>query len=424
MTLGDNVVRFSPDGSYFTTSGVLGLENTVRQTYDLSGSDTVGVWVRPNTLPGSGMNADVFRIVDDQAVGLDFYHRNEIRIGLLEDGAGTTNWVYEISASSGSPPDRLVVVGTSAVEVGKWYHVLGCKNDTYSARLFVNGVAETLESVGVPSQNNNTRTSAMGFDNRRGSRPFGFLSQVDHENFDGDIHSIAVWNAPLSDEAVKSVYNGGWKDLDLTDDRNPCYNDGVNLVHWWRLGQGITDAHPEGNEFIADWLNSGGISVTEQEGVIEQSDILSIGEAPSGTSVNFDGASSMSTPTAVPVGIVNEWTVSAWIKPREVLTTDSDILYIGPDSGEADSILISQNGDTANDPLVVTVKDLGGTTIFAHEYNTVLTEDEWQHVGVTWDGAILNTYLDGSLLSPDVVVAGAGVSQVDSSRAQLMNAIE
>ena len=417
MTLGDNAVRFSPDGSYFTTSGVLGLENTVRQAYDVGESHSVGIWLRPNILPGSGMKSDAFRIVDSRVVGrfgLFRYHRNEITIGLIEDGAGTTNWRYEISESFGSPPVRLVVVGTSAVEIGKWYHVLGCKNSTYSARLFVNGVSETLELAGVPFQNNNDRFGGIGFDNRLGERPF--LDQVNHENFDGDIHSVALWNLAISDEAVRSVYNGGWKDLDLTDDRNPCYNDGVNLAHWWRLGQGITDAHTFGNEFIADWVDFGGISITEQEGIIEQSDILSIGDAPSGTSVDFDGASAMSTPTAVPIGIVNEWTVSAWIKPREVLTTDSDILYIGPDSSEADSILISQNGDTDNDPLVVTVKDTAGTTIFAHEYNNVLTEDEWHHIGVTWDGAALNTYLDGSLLTPDVVGAGAGIAQVDSSR--------
>ena len=57
------------------------------------------------------------------------------------------------TAYFGNPPDTLIVVGISAVEVGKWYHVLGCKNDIYSARLFINGVSETLESVGVPPSN-------------------------------------------------------------------------------------------------------------------------------------------------------------------------------------------------------------------------------------------------------------------------------
>ncbi len=418
MTLGDNVVRFSPDGSYFTTNGILGLENSVRQVYGTAESHTCGVWARPASLPGTGLDADVFRITDDRPLGrfgAFFFHRNEIRIGLLEDGAGTVNWTYTITASFGSPPDTMIVVGTTPVEVGKWYHILACKNDTYSARLFINGVSETLETVGVPPSNANTRsTAAVGFD----SSPASDWIAPDHPHgpFDGDVHSAALWNIAISEEAVRSVYSGGWKDLDLRDDRNPGYNDAVNLVHWWRFGQGATDAHPEGNEFMTDWVDSGGISITEQEGVVEQSDILKVGEAPAGTSVDFDGTSSMSTPTAVPIGVVNEWTVSAWIKPREVLTTDSDIIYIGPDSSGADSILISQNGDTANDPLVVAVKDTAGTTIFAHEYHTVLSEDEWQHVAATWDGASLNTYLDGELLTPDVIGAGAGTSQANSSR--------
>ena len=417
MTLGDNIVRFSPDGSFFTTNGFLGLENSVRQVYGTAESHSCGVWARPSSLPTSGQDADVFRIADDRPLGRFasfFFHRNELRIGLLENGAGIVNWTYTITATSGSPPDTMILVGTTPVEVGKWYHILGCKNDTFTARLFVNGVSETLELVGVPPSNNNVKRSGIGFD----FSPATDWIAPDHHhgNFNGDIHSVALWNIAISEEAVRSVYNGGWKDLDLNDDRNPAYNDAVNLVHWWRIGQGITDAHTAGNEFIVDWVDSGGISITEEEGTLEQSDILKVGESPSGTSVDFDGASAMSTPTAVPIGVVNEWTVSAWIKPRNVLTTDSDIMYIGPDSSEIDSILISQNGDTANDPLVVTVRDTAGTTIFAHEYNNVLTEDEWQHVGVTWDGATLNTYLDGSLLIPDVVGVGAGVAQADSSR--------
>lgn len=418
MVLGDIVKRFSPDGSFFTTNGFLGLENSVRQVYGTAESHTCGVWARPASLPSTGLDADVFRIADDRVLGragVFYNHRNEIRIGLLEDGAGTVNWTYTITHHSGSPPVTMILVGTSLVEVGKWYHIVGCKNDTFAARLFINGVSETLELVGVPASNANTRsTCAVGFDS---SPALGWIAPDHmHGNFDGDVHSAALWDIAISEEAVRSVYNGGWKDLDLRDDRNPGYNDAVNLVHWWRLGQGVTDAHTAGNEFVVDWVDSGGIDISEEEGTLEQSDILKVGEAPAGTSVDFDGASSMSTPTAVPMGIVNEWSVSAWIKPREVLTTDSDILYIGPDDSEIDSILISQNGGTANDPLVVTIKDTAGTTIFSHEYNGVLSEDEWHHVGVTWDGATLNTYLDGTLLTPDVIGAGAGIAQVDSSR--------
>ncbi len=395
MALGDTVKRFSPDGSYFTTGGTLGLENNTPAVYGVGPSHTIACWVRPDSLPATDTEEVIFRLWSGSGAAY------QIELG-IQNVSGTTTFYYRVSDNAGSSTVTLESTTTPVADV--WYQVLGCKNDVYSGRLFINAVSEDL-LIGVPAQSDAVRSSSVGLDGYDASR-----------NFDGSIHSITIWDLAISEEAVRAVYSGGWKDLDLRDDRNPGYNDAVNLVHWWRFGQGATDAHPAGNEWMVDWVDSGGISITEQEGVVEQSDILTVGDAPAGTSVDFDGASSMSTPTAVPMLIVNEWTVSAWIKPREVLTTDSDIIYIGPDSSEIDSILISQNGGTANDPLVVTVKDGTGTTIFAHEYYTVLSEDEWQHVAVTWDGAALNTYLDGELLTPDDTGAGAGIAQADSSR--------
>lgn len=396
--LGDTAVRFAPDGSFFTTGGTRGLKNTSSQPYDIGPSSTVSIWVRPASLPGTGLEEDVFRLYSGVT------DINQIVIGLKENGAGTTNWFYTTSDASAV---TLQLVGTSPVQVGNWYNIIGCKFDSFVQRLFVNAIDENTVAAGVPVTPDISRFSSVGLDGRTNTKPF-----------DGDIHSVALWDVAVTQESVRAVYNGGWKDLDLRDDNHPCYNEGKDLKHWWRFGQGSTSTHSSGDDIVTDWVTTGGITLPVQVGTVEQGDILRAGDGPIGTSLLFDGSSAISSTPIQPIGLFDAWTISSWIKPSAIETANQSWLYIGTAAaGAPNSINFQILGSLPGDPLRVTVVNSAGATLKELTFEDALLNDDWFNIIATWDGGpdTLSVYKSGVLLVPDATVSGSG-SQTDASR--------
>ncbi len=397
MVLGDTAIRFAPEGAFFRTGDQLGLKNSSSQTFGIGTSHTVGVWVRPNSLPASGTTEDVFRLYDGVT------SNNQLVIQLVDDGGGNVNWQYTTSDSSSAV--TLVLTGTSQVVASRWYFIIGLKTG-FTQRLFVNSVDENTTIAGIPSTVDAARSVSVGLDGRTNTA-----------QFDGDIHSVALWNVAIAEGSVRATYNGGWKDLDLRNN-HPCYSEGDSLQHWFRFGQGSTVTHSSGNVFMADWIDSGGISITEQVGTIEHKDVLSVEEAgPIGTSSLFNGSSALSTSTAQTVGIGDVWSVSSWIKPSAIESLEQSWLYIGDESGglERSGIDFRISGTLSGDPLRVNVMDSSGVLSKLLTFENVLTNDEWFHVMALWNGASLSVYLNGALLVP-ASESGAGGSLNDEPR--------
>jgi len=269
-------------------------------------------------------------------------------------------------------------------------------------------------------------TNITDLDDTSGSFP-NRTAILDNSQFDGDIHSVAIWDVAITEESVKAVYSGGWKDFDIRNSNHPCYRESGDLKHWFRFGQGSTTIHSSGDDFVVDWVTSGGIALTEAIDTVQHEDILKPGGGLLGTSMDFVAISpvvgdAISMPVAVPIGISNTWTISQWIKPRDIATVNS-IFFCVCGLGVFNSLIgMGQLGTVAGDPLRVSLFNSSGGALQEQDYNGALVEDTWHNVIVTWDGVGgLDLILDGVTLVPDVTTGGTGV-QTDTSRTIFLGA--
>jgi len=399
MALGDRVSRFAPEDAFFRTGDSRALLNTSLNTFGVGDSYTVAAWVRFNSLAAAFTSEDIVRLFP---AGND---NDILRLGLTS--TGTAQFQFTASTSAGVVKNLTPV--SPLPQVGRWYHVVGCKVGSSTMRIFINGEDVLTTGVTVPTTTDAARQISIGIDGRDSSG-----------QLDADIHSVSLWDTAISEESVRAVYNGGYKDLDLRV-AHPCYAEAPNLKHWWRFGQGATTTFSAGNEFMTDWVPSGGISITEEAGSVDDEDILLVGTNSRGTAMELDGSGgSLSSAVAVPIGIDNEWSISTWIKPFDVSLADQTILCICDNTAPSfqSVIQISIEGTSPDDPLRILLNtDNAALTEILREvdYEEVLSFNEWQHLLITWDGSTVKTYLNGVLLFPSSITGNAGV-QSDNSR--------
>jgi len=400
--LGDRVSSFAPEGAFFRTGDSRSLLNTSLNTFAVGDTYTVAAWVRFNSLNnGVLVSEDIIRLFPAN-------NDNDI-LSLGTTSTGIAQFNFTASTSAGVV--RSIVPGGLGPlpVVGRWYHIVGCKFGSSIMRLFINGEDVLTTAISVPTTTDAPRQISIGIDGRDSSG-----------QLDADIHSVALWNTAISEESVRAVYNGGYKDLDLRV-AHPCYAEAPNLKHWWRFGQGATTAFSAGNDLMADWVPSGGISITEEGGDVDDEDILLVDTGSRGTVMKLDGSGgSLSSSVAVPIGIANEWSISTWIRPLDISIADQSILCICDNTAPSFQSLIEIGiaGTSPNDPLVVTLNtdNVAITEILRTvSYNDVLSFDVWHHLLVTWDGSIVKTYLNSELLVASSLISNPGV-QSDNSR--------
>ncbi len=253
--LGDRASSFAPEGAFFRTGDSLSLLNTGLSTFEVGDTYTVAVWVRFNTLP-AGFAEDIVRLFPAN-------NDNDIlRLGVTSTGK------FQFTASTSAGAVKSIDSVSVLPKVDRWYHIVGCKFGSSIMRLFINGedlVTIVFPPTVIPTTTDAPRQISIGIDGRDSSG-----------QLDADIHSVALWNTAISEESVRAIYNGGYKDLDLRPDArgdpdvatHPCYAEAPNLKHWWRFGQGATDFFSEGNALMTDWVPSGGIPIIEAGGEI------------------------------------------------------------------------------------------------------------------------------------------------------------
>jgi hypothetical protein len=399
MALEDQIVKDAPEGTFFSTGGTLGIGRDTLTAYGIGDAITVAAWVRVTTIPSEGNTADIVRVTPVDPT------ENQIGLQILTSG-GQGFFQWQVSDSTGVT--TTTQTGTTAVVVDRWYLVMGCKNDSFTMRLFINGVDDaTILVAGIAPTIDASRKISIGYDVR------GI-----NDNFDGNIASVMMWNLAISEESVKAVYNGGWLDLDLRVD-HPCYGEASSLRHWWRLGQGSTD-ESVGDNIVSDWGPvSWRVALPDFLGSVDQESTMLPGVSPVGTSAVFETGDVLSTPVALPVGISDEFSISLWVNPVEVVTSLQTMLYIGPASPSVANVITLQiAGTIADDPFRVEVKDSVGSTIQLVDYDNLLVAGEWQHVLVTFDNALfapVTVYKNGIEIV-GVSAASGGNNHLDSSR--------
>ena len=259
--------------------------------------------------------------------------------------------------------------------------------------------------AGVATTTNVNRVASFPYDGRLGFSPAG-----GHNNFVGDVHSVACWSIPVSENGVRALFNGGWADLDLST-THPCYSEAPYLTHWWLTGA----PDPSSASAIPDQV-AGGPDLFDGLSSHEQSERFSVESSLIGTSCDFNTSSGLGTATALPLGIGDSFTISLWMYPRDLTANRQFPLYIGPTHPlSSNEIQWGIFGDIADDPFKINVQASTGTTIERVAFYDMLLLEEWQNITMVWSDTTMTVYHNGVLV-PGVVEVSIGGSIVDGSR--------
>jgi len=223
---------------------MLGLNNAL--TSNVSNS---GAYVNKYSVDFDGSN-DFLSVADDNS--LDF-----------TAGFSVSFWVYPDAADSN---DRMVAKGTTGT--GEWMISFGGSSairvytkddegnvlDFTSTNTLSTGawamvtvvINRTADKIQVYKNGGNLNQSsaaswAAGWANSQALR-IGLNSSGSNE-FEGQISEVAIWNTELKAAEVTSLYGNGAPSFNLNYNSG-SYDSSSDLVGYWRMGDGVNDAHP------------------------------------------------------------------------------------------------------------------------------------------------------------------------------------
>ncbi len=205
--------------------------------------------------------------------GDDFSVASETYFDLRVSGADNSNRIQATNVVSGQmrffayddTPQQVKQFrynGAAADNVWKQYIVVYDPTEAVNdqLQLYIDGVATapTTRTTNLDSSTN-ASTDSPG-------RQVFIATSVGAAFFDGNVHTVAIWDTALTAIEAKAIWNkGSARGVDLLTDSGD-YSSSADLMHWWRLGHDDTDLGKDfGNAstLIDVGTNSQGITVAD-----------------------------------------------------------------------------------------------------------------------------------------------------------------
>jgi len=163
----------------FTTSASQYVQRAHSNLLNLQGSFTIGLWVKPRTLPASGLMSILSKDENYE------FHLNP---------SGTINWWWQTTAGATNEFNS-----TTALPAGQWSHVL-IRYTPGDQRIYINGtLAGQASFSGTPLANGDPLQ--LGADQGAVGR-----------NFNGELDELRIYNSALSTTQISA----------LVAERHPC----------------------------------------------------------------------------------------------------------------------------------------------------------------------------------------------------------
>lgn len=171
--------EFDGDGDY--------LEAVTNSTYDLNGSATYTVWIKPKL-----NTTDTQRVLSKSNSGPTTFGGFSIQF------PSTRKATCQIANVSGT---SLLVASSTDLTIDQWYHV-GCiirrSGNTINVSTYINGVEESSGQTTLSGEiYNSTRPLRIGVP--ASSQTFG--------EFNGTIDEVMIWTTNLSTSQIQDIYN-------------------------------------------------------------------------------------------------------------------------------------------------------------------------------------------------------------------------
>jgi len=249
----------------------------------------------------------------------------------------------------------------SFFSVGPWIYVVVTYNEASDAKVYKNGVAQTVArslGTGFPALPLNNADVVVGSNDRSTRSAF----------WDGLIDEVRVYNRALTPSEIKALYNVGAVKY------APPNNQG--LVGYWSFNEGTSTV-------ALDY------SGNKNKGTLVNGPAWVNGKR--GKALNFDGVNDFvdaNPSNGNNLDISGPLTVTAWVKTNS-LGTFQTIISKHTGGSNANYLIWIENQNrfqTYASPGGISTNVMG---------TTVAKKNTWYHVAELWDGAFLRLFVNG-----------------------------
>ncbi|WP_082805243.1 DUF6701 domain-containing protein [Pseudomonas sp. BMS12] len=196
----------------FSTGSSQYVQRADNNLLDLTGSFTIGVWVKPRALPASGLMSILSKDENYE------FHVNP---------NGTINWWWQTTGPSATREFN----STTALTVGQWSHVL-IRYAPGDQRIYINGaLAGQASFTGTPVVNGDPLQ--LGADQNAAGR-----------YFDGDLDELRIYNTALTPAQITALYQERHQCVLRLQCFNDDFNDGSLGDDWAVTSRGSTAFTP------------------------------------------------------------------------------------------------------------------------------------------------------------------------------------
>ena len=369
---------------------------------------SVSFWTKLNSVSGTQpfLSKDTTSPNREWAISIFSDSSNGVRIFLKNQGGDS----------------QQSIDSSTALTTGVWYHI----TTTYDGRggsdaadglsIYINGSLDTPTNIAKATYTAMSNTTAPVY-----------IGKYSTSEINGKIDETAIFNTELTSAQVLEIYNNGRpKDLSTFSGTAP--------ISWWRLGENayfqdttlvlpnsITGA-PNGEAATNNVeMVSADAPGTYANGIGTNLDILDrVGDAPLSTSnsqsynmipsdispyvpgyvglqtnniysMNFDGSQNIDLGNSTQVQPVKEMSISAWINASD-LSGYLGIVSCQYPSASYDGFSLHVHPSYK---IQFTTNELNGSKLYVNSTSTITT-NQWYHLAVTYDGANIKLYFNGS----------------------------
>jgi len=273
----------------------------------------------------------------------------------------------------------------SSVDEGIFHHVACVYNGTHLGVYFDGSLVNVADVPDSITDSSNPNPIALG-------------GQANSGQSDGWMDEAAVFDRALSSDEIQAVYEKG------LEGRGLC-NPGGNLVPTTLIEDGLVSYYPFNNDTYDYW---GG-----NDGVAYNGAFLNY-SGKVGGSYQFDGSDDyMNMSSNAELEITGTaLTLSVWIYPTDDHPNQAIIYKSQPNEPNGYGLLYNWNWGSGD-----LFGFVGTGTAKQHEFNAVVTLNDWNHVAIVYNGTDLVSYFNGEF---DDSTSASGSIQSSSSNPLLL----
>lgn len=337
-----------------------------------NGACSLQAWIKPTALPTSDP--------DPTATTTFYFVSNEdsstaVTYNLTLANVSGTQRVQFFRGKQGVGGD--VAYGAISVSTSAWTHIAGTYDGT-TVKVYVNGILQA--TTAAASGNGSGGVADFRISGRRGGTAL----------YSGMVDEVAVWSRGLSADEVLQIYNNGKANAYPLTDTPSLYG----TTAYWKLDESSGNAVDS---------SAGGYTLTNNNTVAYASAVINNG-ADFGTA-NTNKSLSIINDLTITGGSA---TLAGWFKMRTEIASGQQSFFRQIDGGTHTSyqIFYDYNGGTRRLRFQRTKYSVADQQA---DYTTTLGTSNFYHLVLTYDGATITGYVNGSSVGT-VAASGSGSS--------------